>query len=274
MRQESAWRGQARRSSSSTASGCTRLVGRLGRPVPRGGLRADRARLAGDSDTVEETRAAPRARRRPRHRRRRRALRRGSSAGSSQADRHRPLLRRPHRAAAARRGPRRRSGGDRPCADQGRRCYLPLSALRVASIALRNPANRKRAVSLTAKQFRYGFGNALSAQESAELYERWTIPSPGRPLFEAAVANFSPQLAGQGRHATTRPRAAAAHGRRARTTPFPPAITKSTLKLYRKSPAVTDYKEFPAKGHSLALDTGWHEVADFVLGWLEQLLQL
>src|SRR5436309_4929138 len=59
---------------------------------------------------------------------------------------------------------------------------LPLSALRVASIALRNPANRKRAVALTAEQFRYGFGNAVSADESAELHERWTIPSPGRPL--------------------------------------------------------------------------------------------
>jgi len=40
---------------------------------------------------------------------------------------------------------------------------LPVSSLRVASIALRNPANRKRAVSLTESQFRYGFGNAISA---------------------------------------------------------------------------------------------------------------
>ena len=37
--------------------------------------------------------------------------------------------------------------------------YLPPSALRVASIALRKPANRQQAVSLTASQFRYGFGN-------------------------------------------------------------------------------------------------------------------
>src|SRR5215467_5148349 len=35
--------------------------------------------------------------------------------------------------------------------------YLPPSALRVASVALRNPANRKRAVSLSEEQFRYGF---------------------------------------------------------------------------------------------------------------------
>lgn len=40
--------------------------------------------------------------------------------------------------------------------------YLPPSAVRVASIALRNPANRNRAISLTAEQFRYGFANAVT----------------------------------------------------------------------------------------------------------------
>ena len=70
---------------------------------------------------------------------------------------------------------------------------LPVSALKVASIALRKPANRNLAVSLTAEQFRYGFGNVLSGQESAELYDRWAVPSPGKPLFEAALANFTPR---------------------------------------------------------------------------------
>jgi non-heme chloroperoxidase len=39
--------------------------------------------------------------------------------------------------------------------------YLPPSALRVASVALRNPANRNRAVSLTQEQFRYGWVRAV-----------------------------------------------------------------------------------------------------------------
>ena len=50
---------------------------------------------------------------------------------------------------------------------------IPPSALKVASIGLRKRANRRGAVSLTPEQFRYGFGNAVPAQESAELYERW-----------------------------------------------------------------------------------------------------
>src|SRR6478752_8356989 len=68
---------------------------------------------------------------------------------------------------------------------------LPPSALRVASVALRNPGNRNKAVSLTKEQFRYGFGNAISQAESDELYDKWAIPSPGKPLFEAASANLS-----------------------------------------------------------------------------------
>src|SRR6201984_2580101 len=70
---------------------------------------------------------------------------------------------------------------------------LPVSALKVASIALRKPANRNLAISLSPEQFRYGFGNALPEQESAELFDRWTVPSPGKPLFEAALANFTPR---------------------------------------------------------------------------------
>ncbi len=147
--------------------------------------------------------------------------------------------------------------------------YLPPSALRVASIALRNPANKKRAVALSAKQFRYGFGNELSASESNDLFERWTIPSPGRPLFEAASANLSrrsPAKINTG-NATRGPLLLTAGGK---DHTVPATTVRSTLKQYRDSPAVTDYKEFPDRGHSLALDNGWREVADTVLTWLKE----
>src|SRR5437773_2994536 len=57
---------------------------------------------------------------------------------------------------------------------------LPPSSLKVASVALRRPANRNLAVPLTREQWRYGFGNALPAQESDELYDRCAIPSPAK----------------------------------------------------------------------------------------------
>src|ERR1700733_5888865 len=69
---------------------------------------------------------------------------------------------------------------------------LPLSSLRSTLPVFKNPENRHRAVMLTADEFRYSFGNALSEEESDALYQRWTVPAPGRPLFEAAAANFNP----------------------------------------------------------------------------------
>jgi hypothetical protein len=48
----------------------------------------------------------------------------------------------------------------------------------------------------------------------------------------------------------------------------PESITKSTLKQYRHSPAVTDLVELADRGHSLTIDRGWPEVADACLAWL------
>ena len=48
----------------------------------------------------------------------------------------------------------------------------------------------------------------------------------------------------------------------------PEAITKSTLKQYRHSDAVTELVEFADRGHSLTIDPGWPDVADACLGWL------
>jgi pimeloyl-ACP methyl ester carboxylesterase len=144
---------------------------------------------------------------------------------------------------------------------------LPLSSLRVASVALRNPANRGRAITLTAEQFRYGFGNAIPETESNELHQRWAIPGPGRPLFQAATANFSPRSQAKVNtgNAKRGPLLLVAGGK---DHTVPAAVTRATLKRYRKSPAVTDLDEFADRGHSLTIDSGWREVADRILAWL------
>jgi pimeloyl-ACP methyl ester carboxylesterase len=144
---------------------------------------------------------------------------------------------------------------------------LPLSALHSTLPVFKNPANRHKAVSLTADQFRYSFGNAVSEDESSELYERWAIPAPGKPLFEAAAANFqlhSPAKVNTGND--NRGPLLLVMGGRDHT--VPEAITKSTLKQYRHSDAVTELTEFPDRGHSLTIDSGWRAVADECLTWL------
>jgi pimeloyl-ACP methyl ester carboxylesterase len=146
---------------------------------------------------------------------------------------------------------------------------LPLSSLRSTLPVFKNPANAHRAVSLTAEQFRFGFGNAIPSQESDELYEKWTIPAPGKPLFEAAVANFSVHSPAKvNTDNDTRGPLLLVMGGRDHT--VPEAITKSTIKQYRHSSAVTDLVEFADRGHSLTVDSGWTEVADACLNWLDK----
>jgi pimeloyl-ACP methyl ester carboxylesterase len=148
--------------------------------------------------------------------------------------------------------------------------YLPPSALRVASIALRNPGNKSRAVALNAGQFRYGFGNALTQAESNELFDKWTIPSPGKPLFEAAAAGFSPKSPAKvdTANGARGPLLITAGGK---DHTVPPSVSRTTARLYRKSSAVTELEEFPDRGHSLTIDSGWRDVADAVLAWLGDL---
>ena len=50
----------------------------------------------------------------------------------------------------------------------------------------------------------------------------------------------------------------------------PASVTRATRRRYRKSSAVTELREFPDRGHSLTLDSGWREIADAALGWVQQ----
>jgi pimeloyl-ACP methyl ester carboxylesterase len=146
---------------------------------------------------------------------------------------------------------------------------LPLSSLRTTLPVFKNPANRRRAVSLTAGQFHYSFGNALSADESNDLHRRWAIPAPGKPLFEAADANFSLHSPAQvNTKNEDRGPLLLIMGGQDHT--VPEAITKSTLKQYRHSSAVTELTEFADRGHSLTIDHGWRGVADECLDWLNR----
>jgi pimeloyl-ACP methyl ester carboxylesterase len=146
---------------------------------------------------------------------------------------------------------------------------LPLSALRSTLPVFKNPANRHKAVSLSDKQFRYAFANAVPEDESTMLFEKWAIPAPGRPLFEAAAANFSLHSPAAVDTANSdRGPLLLVMGGRDHT--VPETITKSTLRQYRGSNAVSDLLEFKDRGHSLTIDNGWREVADGCLEWLEK----
>ncbi|MEU5084925.1 MULTISPECIES: alpha/beta hydrolase [Streptomyces] len=147
---------------------------------------------------------------------------------------------------------------------------LPLSSLRAASAVLGNPANYHRAVPLTYEQFRYSFANAVSEAEARELYETFAVPAPGEPLFQAAAANVNPWT--EVKVDTVNPDRGPLlilSGEKDNTVPW--AIAHASYKKQvRNGSAVTEILEIPGRGHALTIDSGWREVADTALAFLNR----
>jgi non-heme chloroperoxidase len=142
---------------------------------------------------------------------------------------------------------------------------LPLSALKASFPVLRNPFNLTKAVSLTFDQFCYGFANAVPEKEARELYDRWTIPAPCRPLFQAAVASFAGSETKVNTRNTTRGPLLITGGEKDHIAP--PILGKASAKKYNSS-VITEFYLFEGRGHSLIVDQGWKGVADYSLAWL------
>jgi pimeloyl-ACP methyl ester carboxylesterase len=146
---------------------------------------------------------------------------------------------------------------------------LPISALRSAAPALGNPANRHRAVPLTHDQFRYAFANAVSEEEAKQLYESFAVPAPGLPLFQAAAANFNPWT--EAKVDTENPDRGPLliiSGEKDHTVPW--AIANASYKQQARNADVTEITEMPGRGHSLTIDSGWQEVAETTLAFIQR----
>ena len=146
---------------------------------------------------------------------------------------------------------------------------LPISALKSASPVLGNPANRNRAVPLTYEQFRYAFANAVSEDEAKELYETFAVPASGAPLFQAATANLNPWT--EAKVDTKNPDRGPMliiSGEEDHTVPW--AIANASYKKQERNEGVTEIVEIPNRGHALTIDSGWREVADTALAFVQR----
>lgn len=147
---------------------------------------------------------------------------------------------------------------------------LPISALRSSFPVLGNPANYGKAVALTFDQFKYGWANNLDEAEARELHETYHVPAPGLPLFQAAVSNFNPvsQTRVDAKNPDRGPLLIIA-GENDHTVPL--AVTEATFKLQSKhNPGVTEIERISGRGHSLVIDSGWKEVADVAVKFIQR----
>ncbi|MGE3074945.1 MAG: alpha/beta hydrolase [Dehalococcoidia bacterium] len=146
---------------------------------------------------------------------------------------------------------------------------LPLSALRASRPVLGNPLNRGRSVSLSYKQFRYAFANAVSEEEAKALYAEFAVAAPGHPLFEAAFANLNPWTGVK--VDTKNPERGPLlliSGDKDHTVPW--SMTNASFKRQKRNPGVTEVKLISNRGHALVIDSGWREVAEASLQFVQR----
>src|SRR5256884_2151143 len=124
---------------------------------------------------------------------------------------------------------------------------LPLSALKSSSAVLGHPLHYTRAHTLTYEQFRFAFANAVDESEAHALYETYSVPGSGVPIFQAATANLNPWTEAQvdTKHPERGPLLIMS-GEHDNTVPW--AIAHASSKQQEKNPGVTELPEIPTSG--------------------------
>ncbi len=146
---------------------------------------------------------------------------------------------------------------------------LPLAQLQSAFPILSKPALRTKTWSHTADSFAKNFASAVPREESDEIFEKYAIPGPGRPLFQAGLANFTPKS--EAAVDTTHERGPLLMIGAGLDRTVPAATVRAAYKIQtKKNTGVTELKIFPDRGHSLPVDHGWREIAETALSFLDR----
>jgi pimeloyl-ACP methyl ester carboxylesterase len=145
---------------------------------------------------------------------------------------------------------------------------LPLAVLKSSGPFLINPLTRGRAITLTFKQFKYGWANNLDEAEARDLYETFHVAGSGIALVQMGNANLNPWT--EAKVNTKNPDRGPLliiEGEKDHTVPW--AIAHAAYKRQRHNPGVTQIEKVPNRGHSLTIDHGWREVAQTALDFIE-----
>jgi alpha-beta hydrolase superfamily lysophospholipase len=112
------------------------------------------------------------------------------------------------------------------------------------------------------RRFQYTFANGLPLEVQQAAYERYAVPEsrrvPAGAITRVAAIDFRkphPPLllvAGSNDHL------------------IPAALSRTNWSRYKRSPSITDFKEFAGRTHFVIGQENWQEVAGTISAWLEK----
>lgn len=115
-------------------------------------------------------------------------------------------------------------------------------------------------IEMTFERFQYTFVNTLPLAEQRAAYERYVVPESRRVPRESLTARVDFKKP----HPPLLLIAGSADNI------IPASLNKSNHAKYKASSSITGFKEFAGRTHFIIGQTGWEEVADDVLAWLNE----
>ncbi len=113
-------------------------------------------------------------------------------------------------------------------------------------------------IEMTFERFQYTFVNTLPVDEQTAAFNKYVVPESRQVPRESLTARIDfhkPHssllfIAGSADHL------------------IPPRLNRTNQARYKRSASITDLKEFAGRTHFIIGQTGWEEVADYILAWL------
>lgn len=123
------------------------------------------------------------------------------------------------------------------------------------------PFGWTRVLTMSFGGFASTFAQTLPEAEKRPAYDTYVVPAPGSIYWQDALGVGVSIRRGN----PDRPPLLLTCGSKDKT--VDPAAVKAVFRIQKKSPSLTEYKEFPGRSHFLFHEKGWEEVADYALKW-------
>jgi pimeloyl-ACP methyl ester carboxylesterase len=126
-----------------------------------------------------------------------------------------------------------------------------------------NPfVSKDKPIEMTFERFQYTFVNGLPLEEQRAAFDRYVVPEsrrvPAQSITSFPKVDFKKpgapllMIAGLSDHI------------------IPASLVRANYRRYQRPSSVTELQEFPLRAHFIIGQTGWEEVAEYALAWLER----